>query len=85
MLSLQILKTDCDKTCGPDGISSGVFEVLSLTWLVSLTTLFNNVFSSASDPVNWSTAKLFTMFKRGSRCKPRNYRGISVLNSINKL
>ena len=36
-------------------------------------------------PASWTRAKLFTIFKKGDKLNPNNYRGISVTNSICKL
>ena len=72
---------DSDKACGPDGISPGVFKSLPMNWVMFITALFNAVFTSATYPVNWSTAKFFTIFKKGNRQMVRNCRGIYVLNS----
>ena len=43
------------------------------------------MFLSGSYPNCWATAKLFAIFKRGSRADPGNYRGINVINSIAKI
>lgn len=74
-----------DRACGPDGISPGVFKLLPGHWILTLVTLFNNVFLYAQYPLSWSRAKVFTVFKKGDRKNPNNYRGISVTNAIAKL
>lgn len=81
----QIRKMKVDKACGPDGLPPGVFAMLPPAWLLTLTTLFNAVFTSGVYPASWMRAKLFTVFKRGNRSDPNNYRGISVINAITKL
>ena len=35
--------------------------------------------------MSWTNAKMFTIFKRGSRKEPKNYRGITIINSMAKL
>ena len=74
-----------NKSCGPDGIPPGVYKLLSPSWIILITSLFNIIFTSASYPVSWTRAKLFMLFKRGDRKDPNNYRGISVISSIAKL
>ena len=74
-----------NKSCGPDGIPPGVYKLLSPSWIILITSLFNIIFTSASYPVSWTRAKLFMLFKRGNRKDPNNYRGISVISSIAKL
>ena len=81
----QVKKMKADKSCGPDGISPGIFKVLPVQWIVLLATFLNNLFLSYSYPENWSIAKLVTVFKRGDRKLACNYRGINIINSIAKL
>ena len=81
----QVKRLKCNKACGPDGVPPGIFKLLPPAWIVTVTMLFNNIFMSATYPSSWVTAKLFTVFKRGSRMLVSNYRGISVINSFAKL
>lgn len=81
----QVKRLKCGKACGPDGVPPGIFKLLPPAWILTITTLFNSVFTSATYPSSWVTAKLFTVFKRGSRALVSNYRGISVINSFAKL
>ena len=74
-----------NKACGPDGVPPGVFGSLPAHWIVFITGLFDLIFRSASYPVSWTNAKMFTIFKRGSRKEPKNYRGITIINSMAKL
>ena len=74
-----------NKACGLDGVSPGIFGVLPGPWLLFLTAIFNNVFSSGYYPISWTRAKMFTIFKKGNKMLPKNYRGISITNSISKL
>ena len=84
-ISKQIDRMKANKSCGPDGIPPGVFKLLTPSWILLITSLFNLIFSSASYHVSWSKSKLFMLFKRGNRKDPNNYRGISVINSVAKL
>lgn len=81
----QIKYLKRDKACGPDGVSPGLFKMLPGAWILTLVTLFNTVFRSAAYPQSWTRAKLFTIFKKGDKLNPRNYRGINVINSIAKV
>lgn len=80
---VKLLKSD--KACGPDGVSPGLFKLLPGQWVVFLATMFNTIFMSGSYPYAWAIAKLITIFKKGDRSDVRNYRGISIMNSIAKL
>ena len=81
----EIKKIKADKACGPDGVPPGVLRMLPVEWLLTLATLFNAFFLSASYPSLWSLAKFFTVFKKGNRQEPKNYRGITVINCLAKL
>ncbi len=74
-----------DKACGPDGLPPGAFSLLPAQWVLAIGTLFNNVFVSGTYPCSWIKAKLFTIFKKGDRNNPNDYRGISILNSMARL
>ena len=81
----QIQRSKPDKACGPDGLTPGVFSMLPAQWILTLVSLFNNIFFSGQYPTSWTRAKMFTIFKKGDRVNPSNYRGISVANAIAKL
>ncbi len=81
----QINKMKPNKACGPDGISPGVLSMLPAQWIVTLVTLFNSVFLSGTYPDSWTRATLYTLFKKGDKSNPNNYRGITIINSLAKL
>lgn len=81
----QSRKMKPDTASGPDGVSPGVFSLLPVQWLCSLATLFNSIFLPGIYPHSWIRAKVFTVFKKGDRKDPSNYRGISVINTLAKL
>ena len=81
----QVKKMKVDKSCGPDGVSPGIFKLLPAQWILLLSTFLNNLFTSRLYPESWSIAKMVTVFKRGNRSLASNYRGISVINSFAKL
>ncbi len=84
-LAVQVRRIKPGKACGPDGIPPGIFKLLPPDWILCIATLFNSIFFSGSYPDLWSKAKFFTIFKRGDRKDPSNYRGINVMSSISKL
>ena len=73
-----------NKSCGPDGVSPGLFKCLPAQWLLSLTMLFNVCFY-ATYPANWMYARLMMLFKKGDKLSCDNYRGISIINAIAKI
>lgn len=60
--------------CGPDGVTHGALSMLPAQWLLAITSLFNAVFISGMYLVSWMRAKMFIVFKRGSRSVVDNYR-----------
>ncbi len=81
----QIKKLKSDKASGPDGLSPGILKWLPGQWLVLLAHIFNVIFVTRVYPKEWSRAKLCTIFKKGNKNDVRNYRGISIINSMAKL
>ena len=84
-VAAQIGRLKPDKACGPDGIAPGTLKLLTPAWILLMTTVFNNIFASARYPSSWTKAKLTTIYKKGNRALPGNYRGISVINSLAKV
>ncbi len=81
----QIRKLKPNNASGPDGLPPGVFTLLPANWIITLATLFNNIFVYGVYPSEWVRVKAFAIFKKGDKANPSNYRCISVLNSIAKL
>ena len=72
------------KSCGPNGNSPGTLNLLPMSWLVFLLTLFNTIFISGMYPVTWGLSKLLMLFKKGLPMDCGNYRGISIIDSLAK-
>ena len=59
--------------------------MLPAQWLLYLTILLSNIFSSGCYPAQWTYAKLNMLFKKGDKSNCDNYRGISIINSVAKV
>lgn len=79
-----IKQLEAKKAPGLDGIAPGLLKMMDDDWLIAITFLFNSVFDT-SYPECWTQAKVFTIFKKGEKLQPGNYRGISILNALGKL
>ena len=79
-----ISKLKPNKAAGIDGISPGTLKLLPQVWLNYLTILFNMIFNQ-DYPLNWTLMKVITLFKKGARDDPGNYRGISIISSLPKV
>ena len=77
-------KLNANKAAGIDGISPGIIKVLPANWIIFITHLFNLIFTS-NYPAKWAFSKCFTIFKKGNKDDPQNYRGISIISSFAKL
>ena len=73
-----------NKGCGPDGVPPGLLSYLPVTWILTLTTIFNFVFQNGF-PHSWAYAKMVMLFKKGQRELCDNYRGISMTNCLAKV
>ena len=81
-----IMKLDCSKSTGPDGISARMLRETALSITQPLTSLFNMLIQQRSFPSLWKFANVIPIPKN-STCKssPSNYRPISLLPIISKL
>jgi hypothetical protein len=61
-----------------------LFKILPDDWILMLTFIYNIIFTN-NYPKAWSLAKVFTIFKKGSKADPENYRGISFMSAIAKV
>ena len=73
-VSEQISKLRGNKACGSDRVLPSVLRLLPAHWITSIITLFNSVFLCGAYPLPWTSTKLFTIFKGGSRSLVNNYR-----------
>ena len=50
-----------------------------------LVTIFNRIFDTCIYPEAWNNGVIVPILKKGDRINPRNYRGITLINSLAKL
>ena len=74
-----------NKSVGPDGIVGELIKYGSKFMCEMLLTLFNLVWSSEYVPTYWRQGQIVSLFKKGDRDDPGNYRGITLLNVIGQL
>ena len=83
-VAAEVRRLKSHTAAGIDGIPPGALKLLSTEWLTIICGLFNFVFSEGY-PMQWSVAKLFTIFKKGNKRDANNYRGISIQVALAKL
>ncbi|CAL4160865.1 unnamed protein product, partial [Meganyctiphanes norvegica] len=81
----QVAHLKSEKAAGTDGIPPGVIRLLPATWIVFITIILNKLFLNSVYPQSWSLAKLFTIYKKGNKLLPSNYRGITIINCLAKV
>ncbi len=62
-----------------------MIQALPVKWIIVLASLFNAAFTGGSYSSACSVAKMFKVFKSGSRKNVKNYRLITVMDSLAKL
>lgn len=73
-----------NKAAGHDGLYPGLVKYLPDETLWDLTDMFNKVFYG-SYPTSWNITCTTTLFKKGNRSDPCNYRGISIMPAMAKV
>jgi len=63
---------------GADEIRHEMLKVLDIVGLSLLTHLFNVTWGSGTVPIDWQTAVVVPIFKKGDRRVCSNYRGITT-------
>ena len=74
-----------NKSAGPDDIHPRVLFELRHEISGALTTLFNRSLLEGTVPLDWNTAKVTALHKKGSRSSPKNYRPISLTCIVCKI
>ena len=69
-VQIDVCKLKPGKAAGLDGVCP---RLLPDSWIILVTFLFSVIFYG-SYPFNWILAKFFTIYKKGARSDPANYR-----------
>ena len=73
------------KSCGTDGISSGILKCCSPIIERHLALAFNKCIDEGVFPDIFKIAKVVPLFKKGDKKDPAIYRPISLLSSLSKV
>lgn len=73
------------KAPGLDGISNELLKYGNNCVTKELTKLFNKILDAGKIPEDWKGSITLPLFKKGDRKNPDNYRGITLLNTCQKL
>jgi hypothetical protein len=81
--ALQRLKTD--KSPGPDGIHPMVLKECAETLSSPLSVIFKKLLHAAKVPKEWKCANITSLFKKGTKSDPANYRPVSLTSVVCKV
>ena len=82
----KLLKlTKYGKAPGQDNINSELYKYAPVEFKLRLLQLLNIIYRENCIPNEWRNAVITPIFKKGDRREPKNYRGISILNTCYKL
>ena len=76
---------DTDKACGPDGICPRLLKEGATELATPLATLYNKSLSDGFLPLDWVSANITPVFKKGNKHLVSNYRPISLTCIIVKV
>ena len=80
-----IAKLKNGKAPGEDNIPSELYKYSSNKFKARLLRFFNQIYIQETIPEEWQNAIIIPIFKKGDKTDPKNYRGISLLNSCYKI
>ena len=84
-ISSVIRKLSDGKAMGLDNVSNEMLKVAGHTCLPFLTALFTKIYATSSFPAPWKKAYITTLYKKGAKNDPANYRPISITNCFGKV
>ena len=73
------------KAQGPDGIPMKILKDSAVHLAKPITKLFNKSLEDGTVPSDWKRANVSSVFKKGDRTDPSNYRPVSLLPMISKI
>jgi hypothetical protein len=77
-------KLKANRASGPDGVNVNVLRRCPELG-VPLSILFNHSIQSGTLPIDWKSANITPLFKKGSRQIPNNYRPVSLTSQVVKI
>lgn len=73
------------KTRGVDGITNELIKYGGSLLTKELSILFNKILSAKKVPAQWKESTSIPIFKKGTKTDTKDYRGISLLSTVQKL
>ena len=73
------------KSCGPDNIHPHVLKETASSVSLPLSMIFQESLRAGETPVDWRSANVTPIFKKGDRSDPANYRPVSLTSQVCKV
>ena len=74
----KLLKLNTSRSPGPDGIHPRILKLTALSLCGPLTEVFQKSLRCGILPLDWKKGMIVSVFKKGDRRQPENYRPISL-------
>ena len=84
-LEKELKLTKNEKTPGQDNINSELHKCAPEEFKLRLLQFLNNIYRENCTSDEWRNAFITPIFKKGDRREPKNYTGISILNTCYKI
>ena len=81
----EIKKSKNRKAPGMNGINTELIKYAGILFHLRLLHFYNMCWKTSQIPKEWRQAKVISIFKKGKRTNPNNYRGISLLDTAYKI
>ena len=81
----RLEKLNVNKSCGPDGIHPFVLQATASNTSIPLERIFAKSLNTGECPMDWRSANVTPIHKKGDRTMPGNYRPVSLTSQVCKV
>ncbi|KFQ11435.1 hypothetical protein N329_01325, partial [Haliaeetus albicilla] len=85
MVSDLLHHLDIPKSMGPDGIHPRVLRELAEILTKPLPTIYQQSWLTGDVPVDWRLALVMSIYKKGQKADPGNYRPVSLTSVLGRV
>ena len=81
----QLSTLNVNKASGPDNIPGRILQICATEIVPILTVLFSQSLNTGEVPLDWLSANITLVYKKGGKHNPSNYRPISLTSTCCKI